>query len=77
MRRKDNRQFVQLGLNIAYYRKMKGLTQEQFAETLGISRTHLSSIESPKSSHAPSLELVLKISRALEINIDKLLDLNL
>ena len=34
-----------LGLNIAYYRKEKGLSQSQLAELVNISRTHMSRIE--------------------------------
>lgn len=35
----DNRdKFIELGYNIAYYRKHAGLTQEQLAERVGISR---------------------------------------
>ncbi|MGN1432978.1 MAG: helix-turn-helix domain-containing protein, partial [Ruminococcus sp.] len=39
--------FVELGLNISYYRKRKGITQEKLAEMIGISRSHLSAIEAP------------------------------
>lgn len=40
-------QYKQIGLNIAFYRKLKGLTQLQLAERIGISRTHMSNIEAP------------------------------
>ncbi|SHM11009.1 helix-turn-helix domain-containing protein [Ruminococcus flavefaciens] len=36
--------YIQLGLNIAYYRKLQGLTQEELAEISGISRSHISAI---------------------------------
>ena len=42
--------YVELGLNIAFYRKHAGLTQEELAERAGISRSHLSAIEAPTSS---------------------------
>ena len=32
--------YAQVGLLICYYRKLKGKTQEQLAEDVGISRTH-------------------------------------
>lgn len=44
--------FKQLGLNIAYYRKLRGWTQEQLAERAEISRTHLSNIEAPNAPTA-------------------------
>ena len=39
-----------IGLNIAYYRKLKGITQLQLAEYINISRTHMSNIEAPNMS---------------------------
>mgnify|MGYP002680271726 CR=1 FL=1 len=45
MTKADNRQrYIELGYNIAYYRKHAGLTQEQLAEKANISRSHLSAI---------------------------------
>ena len=38
----DNTQkSIEIGYNIAYYRKHAGLTQEQLAERVGISRQHI------------------------------------
>ena len=34
-----------LGLNIAYYRKQRGLTQEQLAEKAGVERSRVSKTE--------------------------------
>lgn len=65
--------FIELGLNISYYRKKKGITQEQLAEMVGISRSHLSAIEAPNIVKAFSIELLFNIARALEIEPYKLL----
>lgn len=65
--------FMELGLNISYYRKKKGLTQEQLAEMLEISRSHLSAIEAPNITKAFSIELLFNIAKALEIPPYKLL----
>lgn len=35
--RDNSSKYIELGYNIAYYRKHKGLTQEQLAERVGIS----------------------------------------
>lgn len=59
--------YTELGMNIAYYRKKKGLTQEQLAEKAGISRSHLSSIEAPNIIKPLSLELLFKVARVLEV----------
>ena len=65
--------FVELGLNISYYRKKKGITQEKLAEMIGISRSHLSAIEAPNIIKAFSIELLFDIANALEIEPYKLL----
>ena len=64
--------FVELGLNISYYRKRKGITQEKLAEMIGISRSHLSAIEAPNIIKAFSIELLFNIANALEIEPYKL-----
>lgn len=59
-----------LGLNIAYYRKMRGLTQEQLAEKAGIERSRVSKTEI--AWIGISLDMVYKIADALEIEPYKL-----
>lgn len=59
--------YTELGLNIAFYRKKKSLTQEQLAEKVGISRSHLSSIEAPNIVKTFSIELLFRIADALEV----------
>ena len=66
-------QYKQIGLNIAFYRKLKGLTQLQLAEQIGISRTHMSNIEAPLMEKTMSIEVLLHIADALEIEPYKLL----
>lgn len=64
----DNTQRIEyLSYAIGYYRKKKGLTQEQLAEALGISRQHLASIEAPGMSRGLSLDLLFNIATVLEI----------
>lgn len=65
--------FTQLSLNISYYRKRRGFTQEQLAEKLGVSRSHLSAIEAPNIVKPFSIELLFNIASALEIEPYKLL----
>ena len=48
MDEKRIRQFRELGLTISYYRKLKGLTQSELAQNVGLSRTHISNIEAPQ-----------------------------
>ena len=65
--------YIQIGLNIAYYRKFQGYTQEQLAELSGISRSHISSIEAPNIIHNISLEVLFNIANSLKIEAYKLL----
>lgn len=62
-----------IGLNIAYYRKLKGITQLQLSEYINISRTHMSNIEAPNMSTSISLETLLDIAYALDIPTSALL----
>jgi len=41
MEQKHGEKYIALGLNIAFYRKKKKLTQEALAEQIGIGRTHM------------------------------------
>ncbi len=66
--------YIQIGLNIAYYRKMQGFTQEELAEAAEISRSHISAIEAPNIVHNISLEVLFCIADALKIEPYKLLE---
>lgn len=70
----NRRNYVELGLNIAYYRKRAGLTQEQLAERADISRSHLSAIEAPNIIRPFSLEILFDLANALDVRPSKLLD---
>ena len=64
--------YIRFGLNIAYYRKLKRLTQLQLAEIVDIDRTHISAIELGKVGI--SMDLMFKICDALEIKPKELFD---
>ena len=72
--RDHNDRFVQIGLNIAFYRKRQKLTQLQLAEAVDISRTHMSAIEAPNMDRSLSLETLFDIADALGIEPAKLLE---
>ena len=63
-----------IGLNIAYYRKLRGLTQLQLAELVNVSRTHISNIEAPNMPTSISLEKLFDIADVLNIPPSYLLD---
>lgn len=58
----NNRRYIQIGLKIAYYRKMNGMTQEQLAELIGISPGYLSQVETPSFVQPISLKTLFAIA---------------
>ena len=65
-----------IGLRLAYFRKMRNLTQAQLAEKVSINKNYLSQIESGSTSKAISLPLLIQISKALDVELSILVDLN-
>lgn len=70
MRKEQSEKYKYLGLNIAYYRKERGLSQSRLAERINVSRTHMSRIET--ADCAVSLDVVFAICDALEVPPEKL-----
>ena len=52
--------YIEIGLNISFYRKREGMTQEALAEKSGVSRSHLSAIEAPNIIRPFSMEIIFK-----------------
>ena len=73
MTTKHEQKYKMIGLNIAYYRKLAGLSQMQLAESAGISRTHMSNIEAPNMPTSLSLETLMDIAEALGVELCTLL----
>jgi transcriptional regulator with XRE-family HTH domain len=57
--------------NIKHLRSLKGITQEVFAEELGITRSRISSYEENRSS--PTIEMLIKFSEYFKIPVDILI----
>lgn len=62
------------GLTIAYYRKLRGLTQAELAEATNLSRTHISNIEAPNGKTSISLNKLFDIADVLEVPVKDLFD---
>ena len=67
-------EFRLLGLTIAYYRKLRGLTQAELAEATNLSRTHISNIEAPNGKTSISLNKLFDIADVLEVPVKDLVD---
>lgn len=70
----NEEKLIEIGLNIAYYRKKKGLRQRDLADKVYISQEQLSRIESPRSNASTTISTLLAISDALEIDVRQLFD---
>lgn len=73
MKRKHAEKHRMLGLKIAYYRKLKGYTQEQLAEKINKSLAFIGAVEAPNVSRTVSLDTLFDIAEALEIPAYKLM----
>lgn len=76
MRENYRERFRVLGLKIAYYRKLRGLTQEQFAEAIGRSVSFVSQIEANNSATVKgiSLDTLFTISEKLDVPVARLFE---
>ena len=73
MREEFREKFRVLGLKIAYYRKLRGMTQEQLAEAIG---RIVSQIEANNAADVKgvSLETLFLISEKLEVPVSRLFE---
>ena len=67
-----NEQYDTFRENIIYYRKKLKLTQEELAEKSDLSISYIKQIESNKEYKNVSLTVILKLSKALGVSVDKL-----
>lgn len=67
MKEKYNEKYRRIGLKISYYRKMKGMTQEQLAEKIDKNLAFIGAVEAPNVNRTVSLDTLFDISEALEV----------
>lgn len=65
-----------LGTKISCFRRLKGYTQAQLAERIGVSLSYIAKIESGLVSNCVSLPVINNIAKELDISIDDLVDSN-
>lgn len=65
--------YRQIGLKIAYYRKLRGYTQEELAEEVGLTPAFIGHLEAPNIIKALSLDTLFDIASALDIPPSKFL----
>lgn len=74
MKTRYEERYIRFGLKVQYYRKLRGLTQEAFADKLGKSWSYVSKIESPSRAFGVSMETLFTIAEVLDIPASKLFE---
>lgn len=74
MQTKYEQEYIRFGLRVQYYRKLRGMTQEAFAERVGISWSYLAKIESPTRAFGVSMETLFAIAEALDVPVARLFE---
>ena len=74
MNKIDKNRYIQIGLKIAYYRKLNGMTQECLAEKVELSPGYLSQVETPNFVQPISLKTLFAIADTFKIPSYKLLE---
>ena len=64
-------EYLQLGLKIAYYRKLRGYTQEQLAEKIDRTPAFIGHVEAPNISKAVFLDTLFDIAKVLNVPVYK------
>jgi len=71
---KYHSQLIKLGLNVAYYRKLANMTQEELAEQANVARNTITKIERTGVVQGMSLNTIFSISEALDVPLKDLFD---
>ena len=58
--------YKMIGLKVAYYRKLRGLTQEMLADRMRVDTSFIGQIEAPNIYKAISMDTLFRISKALD-----------
>lgn len=66
--------FIRFGLKVQYYRKLRGYTQEAFADQIGKSWSFVAKIESPTRPFGVSMMTLFKIAEVLQVPTSKLFE---
>ena len=70
----NTKRYIEVGLKIAYYRKLNGMTQEQLAEKIDLNPKYLSKIETPSIIQPISLKTLFAIADLFKVSPHKFLE---
>ena len=74
MQTQYEQEYIKFGLKVQYYRKLRGMTQEAFADKIGKSWSYIAKIESPTRAFGVSMETLFAIADTLGVPVSKLFD---
>ena len=74
METKYREQYIKFGLKVQYYRKLRGMTQEAFAEAIDKSWSFVAKIESPTRPFGVSMETLFTIADVLQVPVSKMFE---
>lgn len=66
--------YKQIGRKVAYYRRLRNLTQEELAKRVNISKSTLGKIECGRYNNNLSLSMLMTIADGLNIDLVMLVD---
>ena len=70
MKDKNYAEYMRFGVSVIYFRRMKGLTQEQLAEKMDVHFETISRIENANTGI--SMDMLINLSKALDISLSEL-----
>ena len=73
MKAQNTYKYKKLGLKIGYYRRKKGMTQEELAEKINKHTSFISALEAPNVDKALSFDTFFDIAEALDVDLYKFL----
>lgn len=76
MKLEHKMKYRKLGLKIGYYRRLKGLTQEQLAEKIDKNPAFVGAVEAPNVNRTLSLDTLFDIADTLDVPAYKFFDFN-
>lgn len=74
MRNEFSEYYKMVGLKVAYYRKLNGLTQERLAELMDVDTSFIGQIEAVNVEKSISLTTLFRISKVLNVPPHKFLE---
>jgi transcriptional regulator with XRE-family HTH domain len=72
----ESKQIEKIGYNIAHYRRLRHVSQEELAEKAGISVSTLGNIETSTRFPNPTILILIRIAKTLDVELCDLFNFN-